>query len=67
MKVRVLRGPTGEILATFERPPNALVSFEPEVEEDARVEEVEASDDYARDVLSLYNSHGERRSSDEAS
>ncbi len=54
MKVHVLRGRRGEVIATFERTPNALVSVEPEVEEGCSLEEVEAPDDYAHDLKSFY-------------
>ena len=54
MKLHILRGRKGEVIATFERTPNALVSIEPEVEEGCSVDEIDAPDDYIRDLASFY-------------
>jgi len=54
MKVHVLRGRKGEVLATFHRTPDALASVEPEVEDGCSVEEVDAPEDYSRDLAGFY-------------
>ena len=53
-KVQVLLGPHNEVLATFERTPNAYVACEPEVEEGCRIEEIDAQDDYMEDVKTFH-------------
>ena len=59
MKLQILRGPKREVIATFERTPNALVSIEPEVEEGCSVEESEVEDDYVRNLAGFYENPGE--------
>ena len=54
MKLHVLRGRKGEVLATFYRTPDALASVEPDVEDGYSVEEVEAPEDYSRDLAGFY-------------
>ena len=66
MKLHVLSGPSGEVLATFTRTPNATVSLEPDVEQSARVEEVDAADEYARDLAPLYQRHDDQDVRDQA-
>ena len=54
MKLQILRGSKGEVLATFERTPNSLVSVEPEVDVGCCVEEIDAPDDYAKFLPTFY-------------
>jgi hypothetical protein len=59
VKLQLLRGRKREVIATFERTPNALVSIEPEVEEGCLVEELEIRDDYVRNLAGFYKNPGE--------
>ena len=59
MKLQLLRGRKREVIGTFERTPNTLVSIEPEVEEGCSVEEAEVRDDYVRNLAGFYRSHEE--------
>ena len=54
MKLNILRGPKGEVLATFPRTPDALVSIEPEVEPGCCVEEIDAPDNYTEFLETFY-------------
>jgi hypothetical protein len=56
MKIQVIRGRKGEVIGTFERTPNALVSVEPELDEGCSIEEVDAPDDYMQKLASFYRS-----------
>ena len=57
MKVQILRDSKGDVIAAFERTSEAIVSVEAEVANDQKLEEVEASDNYASDVDSFYQSY----------
>jgi hypothetical protein len=48
MKMQILRNTKGEIIATFEQAPTALVSTEPEVSRGQQLVEAEVPDEYLR-------------------
>ncbi len=48
MKIQILRDSKGEVIATFEQRPGALVSMEPEPEAGQDLAEVEVPDEYLR-------------------
>jgi hypothetical protein len=57
MKVQILRDSEGDVIASFERTPEAIVSVAAEVSSDQKLEEVEAPDNYASDIDSFYQSY----------
>ena len=57
MKIHLLRNAKGEPIATFERNPKATVQVEPVMAEGYSVEEVEAADNYHRELGAFYKNH----------
>jgi Ethanolamine utilization protein EutJ (predicted chaperonin) len=57
MKVNVVKDENGKVVATFENPGTDGTSIKPVLKPGHRVHEVEASEQYKRDIKAFYEHH----------
>jgi hypothetical protein len=57
MKVNVVKDEHGKVVATFEHPVAGGPSLKPKLKPGYKVHEVEASEDYKKDIKAFYKQH----------